>query len=222
MSSDLLSILWPPTLLTGIVAIVFTLFIARLYPYWRTRFVFKGNATIKFNEESFFMRTIATGISISSILVQASSLQPLSLLSGTGGGQLYITFSLLILLGILFSNLKQKLDSFVITTQPSRPTLLSGVQRTKSLEQVSEEEFAPNDKMWAILEVAKGTLADLTSTVAIAGETGRQSSEVYEDCLILKDHNYLTFTESLGMALVRITGKGLQALRTRQKFESSD
>jgi len=77
---------------------------------------------IKVNWESLLVRLFATAISICSVLVQASNVQPLSLLQEAGIGQLYITLGLLLSLGILVDNLKRKLDSFVMPSQETERT----------------------------------------------------------------------------------------------------
>jgi hypothetical protein len=124
MSSDLASIFWPPTVMAGILILSLTLVVARAYPYVRKRLKYGNNATVRFNDESFFLRGLATGISLSSLLVQASNVEPFAALSGAGIGQLYIALGLLIASGILVSNLKQRLDSYVIplVLAESKPT----------------------------------------------------------------------------------------------------
>ncbi len=216
MSNGFASVFWPPTVLAGILILALTLIVARVYPYARKRLRFKGKASIKLHAESFFIRGLATGISLSSLLVQASVVQPLSPLSGAGIGQLYISLGLLISSGILVSNLKQRLDSYVIPETTTET--LSEAPKVRA--SVGAPDFVLDDTDWRVLNVAEGSYADSMSTMEIAKEAGLDSAVVYQTCLILRDHGYLVFTDEApsGAALVRITGIGLQAIRDREKF----
>lgn len=123
--------LWPPTVLTGLIVLVGLVYIQ--YRKWKMP---NEHAVIRINWESLIVRLFATAISISSVLVQASSVQPLSLLQEAGIGQLYITLGLLLSLGILVSNLKQKLDSFVMPAQKETDT-----EKKAETEQVAVSEL---------------------------------------------------------------------------------
>lgn len=72
---------------------------------------------------------------------------------------------------------------------------------------------------WQILEAAKGSSGTSMATMEIANAVGKDNATVYDECTILRDFGYLHFTDdSHGMALLKITGQGLQALRNRPKF----
>lgn len=77
---------------------------------------------------------------------------------------------------------------------------------------------AISDLGWQILDAAKGSSGEVMATMEIARAIGQDNALVYEECVILRDDGYLHFTDdSHGMALLKITGPGLQALRNRPK-----
>lgn len=115
---------------------VATTIVGLAYIHCRKRKISK--AVLKIHWESLLIRSFATAISVSSVLVQISSFQPFSPLQEAGIGQLYITVGILTSLGILVSNLKQKLDSFVLPPQegqPEQPPILISGKRA--------DEFLP-------------------------------------------------------------------------------
>jgi hypothetical protein len=125
------TILWPPTALTGLMAWFLTVVLGLVYTFYKKKVLFKNNATVTMHWADFATRTFATAVSISLLLVQASGVQLLTPLGGIGTGQLYIAFGLIVSLAILVSNLKQKLDSFVISSQPKQ--ILNSKEITREL-----------------------------------------------------------------------------------------
>jgi hypothetical protein len=82
----------------------------------------------------------------------------------------------------------------------------------------SHTSEAISDLGWQILDAAKGSSGEVVATMEIARAIGQDNAIVYEECVILRDDGYLHFTDdSHGMALLKITGPGLQALRNRPK-----
>lgn len=80
-------------------------------------------------------------------------------------------------------------------------------------------EFVFNNMQWAILEAAQGSVGDAISTMELAKTTGLDNADVYRECVILRDTGYVVFTDdSHGMAMLKITGQGLLALRERTRF----
>jgi hypothetical protein len=184
MSLDLTTFFWPPTVLAGILILALTLIVARVYPYMRKRMKFDGKATIKFNDESFFIRGLATGIALSSLLVQASNVQPFTALSGAGIGQLYIALGLLIASGILVSNFKQRLDSYVVPIESGKKDSLI----TESDVAIKASVETPlDDNSWKVLNAAQASFANSWSTNKIARDLNMDSAEVFKICLMLKD-----------------------------------
>jgi len=77
---------------------------------------------------------------------------------------------------------------------------------------------AISDLGWQILDAAKGSSGEVMATMEIARAIGQDNALVYEECVILRDDGYIHFTDdSHGIALLKITGPGLQALRNRPK-----
>lgn len=72
---------------------------------------------------------------------------------------------------------------------------------------------------WQILDAAKGSSGTEMATMEIARAIGKDDAIVYDECIILRDFGYIRFTDDThGMALLKITGLGLQALRNRPRF----
>jgi hypothetical protein len=109
----LVSAFWPPTTLTGLLVWISIVVSGIAYAYRRKR-RFKEGARLQIHWVDFGTRTFATAVSTSLLLLQASGVQLFSPLGGAGTGQLYIAFGLIVSLAILVSNLRQKLDSFVV------------------------------------------------------------------------------------------------------------
>jgi len=109
----LVSAFWPPTTLTGLLIWISIVVLGIAYAY-RKKSRFKEGARLQIHWVDFGTRTFATAVSTSLLLLQASGVQLFSPLGGAGTGQLYIAFGLIVSLAILVSNLRQKLDSFVV------------------------------------------------------------------------------------------------------------
>ena len=105
---------WPPTTLTGLLVWISIVVLGIAYAY-RRKSRFKEGARLQIHWVDFGTRTFATAVSTSLLLLQASGVQLFSPLGGAGTGQLYIAFGLIVSLAILVSNLRQKLDSFVVS-----------------------------------------------------------------------------------------------------------
>jgi hypothetical protein len=75
-----------------------------------------------------------------------------------------------------------------------------------------------SDLGWRILEAAKNSSGTEIATMEIGRAVQEDNALVYDECVILRDYGYVRFTDdSLGMALLKITGQGLQALRNKPK-----
>ena len=82
-----------------------------------------------------------------------------------------------------------------------------------------DSEFVLSDMQWTILEAAQGAFGNATSTMELAKTTGLDNAAVYRECVILRDTGYVGFTDdSHGMAMLKITGPGLLALRERDRL----
>lgn len=71
---------------------------------------------------------------------------------------------------------------------------------------------------WQVLEAAKGSSGTVIATTEIAKAIGKDNAVVYDECVVLRDFGYVRFTDdSHGMALLKITGQGLHALRNKPR-----
>jgi len=146
----LVSAFWPPTTLTGLVIWISIVVLGIAYAY-RKKSRFKEGARLQIHWVDFGTRTFATAVSTSLLLLQASGVQLFSPLGGAGTGQLYIAFGLIVSLAILVSNLRQKLDSFVVPKTleeepetveevPPPPPIFKEVQKTETPQDKREIE----------------------------------------------------------------------------------
>jgi hypothetical protein len=82
-----------------------------------------------------------------------------------------------------------------------------------------DSKFVFNNMQWMILEAAQGSAGNATTTMNLAKTTGLDNATVYQECVILRDTGYVVFTDDThGMAILKITGKGLLALRERDRL----
>ena len=87
-------------------------------------------------------------------------------------------------------------------------------QPISTMQSQQESVFTLNDTAWRILNVAQSSFINAMSTNEIAKTTGLASDLVFETCVILRDSGYLIFTDEFkDIAMVKITGQGLQAIR---------
>jgi hypothetical protein len=101
-----------------------------------------------------------------------------------------------------------KLEGESLTRKPDEPAVVFTTRTTEAI----------SDLGWQILDAAKGNSGEVIATMEIARAIRQDNALVYEECIILRDDGYLHFTDdSHGMALLKITGPGLQALRNRPK-----
>jgi len=108
---------------------------------------------------------------------------------------------------------KQKLDSL------ASPITDTDLKSEQVIREGIDSEFVLSDMQWTILEAAQASFGNATSTVELAKTTGLDNTTVYRECVILRDTGYVDFTDdSLGMALLKITGHGLLALRERDRL----
>lgn len=153
----LVSAFWPPTTLTGLLVWISIVVLGIAYAYRKKR-AFKEGARLQIHWVDFGTRTFATAVSTSLLLLQASGVQLFSPLGGAGTGQLYIAFGLIVSLAILVSNLRQKLDSFVVPktlkeepltlpVPPPPPPVFDVVEETET----TESTVAGTDQLLHIL-----------------------------------------------------------------------
>jgi DNA-binding IclR family transcriptional regulator len=82
-----------------------------------------------------------------------------------------------------------------------------------------DSEFVLSNTQWVILKAAQGSAGVATDTTELAKTTGLDNATVYQECVILRDTGYMDFTDdSHGMAMLKITGHGLLALRERDRL----
>jgi hypothetical protein len=92
---------------------------------------------------------------------------------------------------------------------PDVPALVFTTSRNEAISELG----------WRILEAARGSSGTEIATTEIGKVVEQDNALVYTECAILRDYGYVRFTDdSHGMALLKITGQGLQALRNKQKF----
>jgi hypothetical protein len=95
------------------------------------------------------------------------------------------------------------------------------VNSNKASERDQTSDFTLNDTAWIVLNAAQGSFADAMSTEEIIRTTGLDRTLVFQTCVILRDTRYLVFTDEFkDMAMVKITGLGLQTIKAADKFRS--
>lgn len=108
---------------------------------------------------------------------------------------------------------KQKLDSH------AGPIADTDLKSKQVIREGVDSEFMLSDMEWTILEAAQGSFGNATSTMELAKTAGLENATVYRECVILRDTGYVDFTDdSHGMAMLKITGQGLLALRERDRL----
>lgn len=97
-----------------------------------------------------------------------------------------------------------------LTRNPDEPSLVFPAHTSEAVSELA----------WRILDAAKGSSSAVIATTEIARAIGQDNAVVYDECVILRDFGYLHFTDDThGMALLKITGHGLVALRNRSKYD---
>jgi hypothetical protein len=99
------------------------------------------------------------------------------------------------------------------------PVASTGVLDVPALAFTTRQNEAISELGWRILDAAKDSSGTVIATMEIGRAIGEDNALVYQECVILRDYGYVRFTDdSHGMALLKITGHGLQALRNRPRF----
>jgi hypothetical protein len=113
----------------------------------------------------------------------------------------------------LTESMKTNLTAASKSASPTRiPDVPALALTTSRIEAISELG-------WRILEAAKDSSGTVIATTEIGKAVEQDNALVYTECVILRDYGYVRFTDdSHGMALLKITGRGLQALRNKPKF----
>lgn len=113
--------------------------------------------------------------------------------------------------------LKELLEVITEDREPSKRE----VNSNKAGERDQTSDFTLNDTAWAVLDAAQGSFADAMSTEEIIRTTGLDRTLVFQTCVILRDTRYLVFTDEFkDMAMLKITGLGLQTIKAADKFRS--